>query len=107
MVKALADDFKQRLRYITFVLVTHYGGKSDYKASGESSSHELNFPVGTVQPAVDRFLVVRPPALTTLIENGPPRESTNLISKRYDASNLGASQTEQFPTNLLASLSET
>ena len=67
------NDFKQRLCYVTSILVTHQGRKSDNKRSGEFSSHKLNFSVGAAQESVDRFLVVWPPPLTTSFENGPPR----------------------------------
>ena len=91
VLKSSVDDFKQRLSYVTSFLVTHYGGKSDNKSSGEFSSHKLNFSVGAAQAPVDRFLVVWPPPLTTSFENGPPRKSINLIRERYDATKPGAS----------------
>lgn len=40
VLKASVDDFKQRLGYVSSVLVTHYGRKSDNKSSGEFSSHQ-------------------------------------------------------------------
>ena len=91
MLKSLVDDFKQRLRYVTSFLVTHYGGQSDNKRSGEFSSHKLNFSIGAAQASVDRFLVICPPPLTTSLENGPPRKSINLIRERNDATKPGAS----------------
>ena len=39
LLEASVDDLQQRHRYVTSVLVPHYGGKPDNKSSGELSLH--------------------------------------------------------------------